>query len=167
MILLKEPQIKIFSQLPRHRNEGSSGFTLIELLTVIAIIATLAAIAIPVYSNQIEKAKITKAVLDIQMMEKEINLYRLDNNDLPNTLADIGWGGLLDPWGNPYQFANHANIPPGKRRKYKSTVPLNTDFDLYSMGPDGKTKAPITAKAGYDDIIRASDGGYVGPDSQY
>ena len=167
MILLKESQIKIFSQLPRHRNEGSSGFTLIELLTVIAIIATLAAIAIPVYSNQIEKAKITKVVMEILMLDKEINLYRLDNNDLPNTLADIGWGGLLDPWGNPYQFANHANIPPGKRRKFKKTVPLNTDYDLYSMGPDGKTKAPITAKASYDDIIRASDGGYVGPVSEY
>ena len=167
MILLKEPQIKIFSQLPRHRNEGSSGFTLIELLTVIAIIATLAAIAIPVYSNQIENARITKAVLEIRMLDKEISLYRMDNKDLPNTLDDVGYGGLLDPWGNPYQFANHANIPPGKRRKYKSTVPLNTDFDLYSMGPDGKTQAPITAKAGYDDIIRASDGGYVGPASEY
>ena len=159
--------MKIFNQIPRHRNEGWSGFTLLELLCVIAVLATLAAIAIPVYSNQIENARITKAVLEIRMLDKEISLYRMDNKDLPNILDDVGYGGLLDPWGNPYQFANHANIPPGKRRKYKSTVPLNTDFDLYSMGPDGKTQAPITAKAGYDDIIRASDGGYVGPASQY
>ncbi len=48
-----------------------------------------------------------------------------------------------------------------------STVPLNTDYDLYSMGPDGNTAAPITAQAGYDDIIRASDGEYIGPASQF
>ena len=88
-------------------------------------------------------------------------------NDLPNSLADIGYGDLLDPWGNPYQFANHANISPGQRRKYKSTVPLNTDYDLYSMGPNGVTKAPITSANGYDDIIRAGDGEYIGPASEY
>ena len=177
--------------------EISSGFTFLELMTVVAIIATLAGIAIPVYSIQIEKAKITKAIAEIRMLEKVIATFRLEpgspstvtpeetetskkgkgkknteseetvKNDFPNTLTDIGYGELLDPWGSPYQFANHANISPGKRRKYKSTVPLNTDYDLYSMGPDGKTVAPITSKAGYDDIIRASDGLYIGLASQY
>jgi general secretion pathway protein G len=40
--------------------------------------------------------------------------------------------------------------------------PLNTDYDLCSMGPDGKTNAPLTAKASHDDIIRANDGQYIG-----
>ena len=155
-------------QFPKLPNEQGAGFTLIELIIVIAIIGTLAAIAVPVYYVYIEKAKIAKACADIRVMEKEIIArYDDDTGDLPDSLADIGRGNFMDSWGNPYQYANHDNITPGARRKYRSTVPLNTDFDLYSMGPNEITQAPITTKAGYDDIIRAGDGQYVGPASEY
>ena len=195
---MKKTRTLVLDQLSKLRNQQGAGFTLIELMIVIAILGTLAAIALPVYSHQIEKAKITKAIVEISMLQKAIMIYQIDpgsgvaeeeetpvavkkkvkgtgkatvpataTNDLPDSLADIGYENLLDPWGSPYQFANHANITPGQRRKYMSTVPLNTDYDLYSMGPDGNTAAPITAKAGYDDIIRASDGEYIGPASQF
>jgi general secretion pathway protein G len=49
-----------------------------------------------------------------------------------------------------------------KQRKDRFLHPLNTDYDLYSMGADGKTSAPLTAKASHDDIIRANDGQYIG-----
>ena len=39
---------------------------------------------------------------------------------------------------------------------------LNTDFDLYSAGPDGETRAPLTAKVSKDDVLRALDGGFFG-----
>jgi len=42
-------------------------------------------------------------------------------------------------------------------------VPVNSDYDLYSMGSDGKSRPPFTARASLDDIVRASNGGYVGP----
>ena len=51
----------------------------------------------------------------------------------------------------------------GQARKDRFLVPLNSDYDLYSMGPDGKSSSPITAKPSQDDIIRAADGSYVGP----
>jgi general secretion pathway protein G len=47
-------------------------------------------------------------------------------------------------------------------RKDRFLVPINSDYDLYSMGPDGASAPPLTAKASHDDIIRASDGAYVG-----
>jgi general secretion pathway protein G len=160
-----------FDQSLESPNERGAGFTLIELIIVIAIIGTLAAIAVPAYYAYIEKARIAKAIADIRVIEKEIIAFEGvqgdGTNNLPDSLADIGRDSYPDPWGNPYQYANHDNIPPGARRKYRSTVPLNTDFDLYSMGPDGATAAPITAPAGYDDIIRAGDGEYVGPASEY
>ncbi len=55
----------------------------------------------------------------------------------------------------------------GKARKNKSLVPLNTDFDLYSMGPDGKSKPPLTVKVSDDDIIRANDGRFIGIAKDY
>jgi general secretion pathway protein G len=167
-ISLKKGTTSFFDHFSKSPNKQGAGFTLLELVMVIAIIGTLAAIAVPVYYRYIEEAKIAKACADIRIFEKEIMGAQGDDPDnLPDSLADIGRENYPDPWGNPYQYANHDIIPPGDRRKYKSTVPLNTDFDLYSMGPDGVTKPPITAKGGYDDIIRAGDGEYVGPASEY
>src|SRR3546814_2125030 len=39
--------------------------------------------------------------------------------------------------------------------------PLNSDFDLYSMGKDGVTKSQITNKDSLDDVLRANDGAFV------
>jgi general secretion pathway protein G len=54
-----------------------------------------------------------------------------------------------------------------KLRKDRFLVPLNTDFDLYSMGQDEDSKAPLTAEASHDDIIRANNGGFVGLAHKY
>ena len=61
---------------------------------------------------------------------------------------------------------NGGGGPPcggvGGARKDRFLVPINSDFDIYSMGRDGQTVAPLTAKKSHDDIIRASDGGFYG-----
>ena len=41
-------------------------------------------------------------------------------------------------------------------------MPLNSDYDLYSMGLDGESKKPLSAKVSQDDILRALDGAFVG-----
>ena len=76
-------------------------------------------------------------------------------------------GVPTDPWGNPFQYTNLGTAPPGAARKDKFLVPINSDFDLYSMGPDGESVAALTAKPSRDDIIRANDGGFVGLASEY
>jgi hypothetical protein len=48
-----------------------------------------------------------------------------------------------------------------------SLVPINTDFDLYSMGPDGRNSPPLTAKHSRDDIVRANNGAFIGVASDY
>jgi len=144
------------------------GFTLVEILIVIAILGTLSGIAIPVYKNYIEKARIVSAIAEISILQKEIAEYETDNNVLPNTLNDIGRGNLLDPWDNPYQYLNFANVKGlGSMRKDRFLVPLNTNYDLYSMGKDGLSQIPLTAKASHDDVIRANDGRYIGIASEY
>ena len=49
----------------------------------------------------------------------------------------------------------------------KNVVPINSDFDLYSMGEDGKSKSPLTAKPSHDDIVRANDGAFIGLATDY
>ncbi len=143
-----------------------SGFTLIELMLVVAIIATLAAIAIPSYRSYVDKVKISRAIMEIKTLELELTADELDGY-LPASLAEIGRGNLRDPWGNPYQYQNFNLVPKGKWRKDGFQVPINTTFDLWSMGPDGKSQGPIRSKQSRDDIIRANDGAYVGPASLY
>jgi general secretion pathway protein G len=150
------------------RSGSAGGFTLIELLITIAIILTLCAIAIPNLLAALNQARTAKAVGDIRAIGDGIMEYDLLYNQFPDTLAQAGYGGILDPWGHPYQYLNFANTKgKGQMRKDRFLVPINTYFDLYSMGPDGKSVSPLTAQASRDDIIWANDGGYIGPASQY
>ena len=55
----------------------------------------------------------------------------------------------------------------GDVRKDKNLNPLNTDFDLYSLGEDGASASPLTAKNSRDDIVRANNGAYIGLGEDY
>ena len=146
----------------------SGGFSLVELMIVAMMIATLVAISVPIYARALDQARMTHAVAEIHTLFKEIFLYDTLNGELPDTLADIDRAQLRDPWGNPYEYLNFANVNgKGQMRKDHFLVPLNSRYDLYSKGPDGQSQPPLTAKASRDDVILANDGGFVGPASQY
>jgi general secretion pathway protein G len=145
--------------------QGRRGFTFIELLAVTAIIGVLAAIAIPALRGTIERAKVAHAIGDIEAIQAELDAL----DSLPADLDVVGRAGMLDPWGRPYQyllFPPNQPPPPGARLD-RFTVPLNTRYDLYSVGPDGQTAAPLTAGVSVDDVVRAGDGAYIGPASRY
>ncbi len=142
------------------------GFTLIELVAVVAIIGIATALGIPEYHDMVDRARNARAIGEIENLQAEITGYQSNNNTLPLSLADIGRGNLMDPWGNPYRYLNFATargnrVPQGARRD-RFLVPINTGFDLYSMGKDGQTAPPLTSLPGRDDIVRAQDGGYIG-----
>lgn len=144
------------------------GFTLIELLITIAVILTLCAIAIPNLLSALNQAREAKAIGDIRAIGDDIEAYNVINYQYPTSLADIGRDQFPDPWGNPYQYLNFAGVNgKGKMRKDRFLVPINSYFDLYSMGPDGQSVPPLTASVSRDDIIWANDGSFIGPASQY
>lgn len=144
------------------------GFTLVELLLSLLIVAILATIALASYGKIREQADLAQAKTDISIISTAIERYYLTRNGYPDTLADVGYDTLLDPWGNPYQYLNITTVKGnGKVRKDHNLVPLNSDFDLYSMGKDGASQSPLTAKASRDDIVRAHDGAFVGLASDY
>lgn len=143
-------------------------FTLFELLLVAAILGILATIAVPGYGEYRERVNFTQAKTDIVIIESAIERYYANHLAFPDTLAQAGMGGMRDPWGNPYQYLNITTAKgKGQVRKDHNLVPINSDYDLYSMGKDGKSAAPLTAKDSRDDIIRANNGQFVGLAANY
>jgi general secretion pathway protein G len=140
-----------------------AGFTLVEILIVLGIVAILAGLAKGTYDRYREKARITQAVTDIGAIATTIKRYELEERQLPPTLEEVGAGNRLDPWGRPYQYFDLGSQKGnGMARKDKKLAPLNSDFDLYSLGKDGQSKAPLVVPVSRDDVVRARDGKFIG-----
>ena len=83
------------------KNTKKKGFTIVELVIVIAVIAILAAVAIPTFSNVITKAKESKALQEATNAYKEV---------LADALADDGVVGEKDIKAkNGYTFTMNAD----------------------------------------------------------
>jgi general secretion pathway protein G len=145
-----------------NRRPCAGGFTFVELMVVVVLIAILAAIAIPYYGDYRNRVKTAQATSDIIGNEAVVETYYTLNRTFPNSWADMPQARTIDPWGNPYVYYNIQANGKGGARKDHALNPLNVDYDMYSVGPDGKSKAQITQKDSLDDVIRASNGGYVG-----
>lgn len=143
------------------------GFTFVEILIALAIVAVLLFVATPSYSSYRERTRVNQATVDIVAISAQVKAYELDNRAYPDNLLQIG-ASKLDPWGRPYVYnAFRTGADKVQARKDKNLVPINTDFDLYSVGKDGESRAPLHAKWSRDDVVRANDGGFVGLASDY
>lgn len=133
---------------PRKRNAllaDESGLTLIELTIVIVILGILAAVIAPRVLNTPDRARVSKAKLDIGSIKTALDFYAIDVGQYPTNEQGLdalwrapsptppNWDGpyigtqnFLDPWNNPYVY----RTGPGTRPGY--------DYELYSLGKDGR-----------------------------
>lgn len=155
-------------QRPATHRALINGYTLIELLVIAAILVVLANIVMVAYSGYSETAKVASAIQQIRVMSLSINDYKDQYQHFPDSLEEVGQQNVMDPWGHPYVYLNIETVHNnGRVRKDHNLVPLNTDYDLYSMGKDGQSVPPLTARSSRDDIVRANNGGFVGKASDY
>lgn len=101
-------------------SEGRLGFTLIELLVVVLIIGILAAIALPQYQKAVEKSRVVEAIQNMQILQKNVDLFLLNNGGLPSSaigireVEDMGAGNLQ-----------------GGSWKYNDSVYATDNFEYY------------------------------------
>ena len=139
------------------------GWTLVELLIIVALIGILAALLVPLLNQQIHRAKIQTAIGDLRLLEFELKRYETAEEMLPDTLEDLKIQLPIDPWGHPYEYLVFRGPGwRGKARKDRFLVPINSSFDLYSIGPDAETRPPLQNKKSWDDIVRGNDGAFLG-----
>jgi len=153
--------------------------TLVELLVAVAIIGVISSVAVPSYREYVDRVDVASAIADMYRIDVAMTTFETENlGQLPDSLAEIGMDSLLDPWGNPYQYLNLSNFdekgkgpkekgPKAQPRKDHNLHPINSDYDLYSSGKDGKSVSPLTGGPSRDDIIRANNGRFVGKVSDY
>ncbi len=140
------------------------GFTLLELMIAVVLVGMLTTTAVSIYSGIADRARAARAIGAIGEIHMAIQKFLLvENRGYPANLAELGLDNLNDPWGNPYQYLVVEGLGNnGAVRKDKNLVPVNRQYDVYSMGKDGVTASPFTSTLGRDDVVLAGDGSYLG-----
>ena len=89
----------------------TSGFTLIELLIVVAIIAILAAIAIPNFIEAQVRSKVSRCKADMRSIGLAIEAYRVDNPVYPPDQCTLGGESLQGPDLQPRPYLKVLTTP--------------------------------------------------------
>ena len=150
-------------------SKRNRGIALARTLVTVAIIAIVGTVALPISRDYLETTHTAQAVSDLGTIEIAISRYKAQNRgELPLRLDDLRVGGWNDPWGNRYEYVNLESVDAVARARQDSgSNPLNRDYDLFSLGKDGRTGRSLSSPASRDDVIRALGGNFFGSASEY
>jgi prepilin-type N-terminal cleavage/methylation domain-containing protein len=115
-------------------------FTLVEIMIVVAIIALLAAIAVPGFLRARKRAQASRILNDLRLIDSAIDQYAIETNKASGaTVAITDWTNYLK----------------------KGSVLYNTGADMFSnsYGPqsvDSLPSVPASSKAALSDVADAS-----------
>jgi prepilin-type N-terminal cleavage/methylation domain-containing protein len=124
-----------------HKNR--SGFTLVEIMIVVAIIALLAAIAVPGFIRARKRSQATRILEDLRLIDAAIDQYAVETNKKGgSTVAWADIKGYLKP--NSQLYATGANVIGGTYTagtsgdwKVDATIftPSGTSAELSDVAP--------------------------------
>ena len=126
----------------------TKGFTLIELLIVVAIIAILAAIAVPNFLEAQTRAKVSRVYSDFRTIGIALEAYRTDNsNYVVDADAANGWRFGGNPAGRLYPLT--TPVPYLTKSIFESPFQSPYDPDTYSVDYQyTTTKGQLTSPSG-------------------
>jgi len=104
-------------------NKRRGGFTLVEIMIVVAIIALLAAIAVPGFLRARKRSQASRIINDLRLIDSAVDQYAIENNKSSGfTVPASEWTKYLkagtnlyitgdDILGNPYGEVKVDSIP--------------------------------------------------------
>jgi prepilin-type N-terminal cleavage/methylation domain-containing protein len=116
------------------------GFTLVEIMIVVAIIALLAAIAVPGFLRARKRSQASKILNDLRMIDSAVDQYAIETNKTSgNTVAIADWTNYVK----------------------KDSVLYNTGADLFGQSygtqtVDSLPTVPASTKAALSDVADTS-----------
>jgi prepilin-type N-terminal cleavage/methylation domain-containing protein len=127
-------------------NKRRGGFTLVEIMIVVAIIALLAAIAVPGFLRARKRSQATRILNDLRMIDSAVDQYAIETNRTTGATVNVSdWTNYLkkgsvlyntgqDILGNTY--GNQAvdtlpNVPHGSYLSLSDVAPT-TFWSPYS-----------------------------------
>ncbi len=119
-----------------HTKRSSSAFTLVEIMIVVAIIALLAAIAVPGFLRARKRSQATKILNDLRMIDAAVDQYAIETNKASGAAV------AMTDWTNYTK---------------KSSILYNTGADLFGVSYGAQTvdslpSVPTTSKAALSDV---------------
>jgi general secretion pathway protein G len=136
-------------------------FTVRDGVIVAAAALLVGSFAIPAFHGYVERSRVSRAVSDIGTISLQLYRWQQNTSSLPASLAEASITSV-DPWGRPYVYVRAAGTSKSQLRKDGALAPLNSDFDLYSLGANGVSALALPAEPSRDDVVRADDGRYIG-----
>jgi len=121
-----------------------AGFTLVEIMIVVAIIALLAAIAVPGFLRARKRSQASKILNDLRMIDSAIDQYAIETGKKTgDTIAVADWTNYV---------------------KKDSTL-FATGKDLFgnAYGPQTVDTLPKVTSAAYDSLSDVADAGFWSP----
>ncbi|PYK45946.1 MAG: prepilin-type cleavage/methylation domain-containing protein [Verrucomicrobia bacterium] len=88
-------------------NKRRAGFTLVEIMIVVAIIALLAAIAVPGFLRARKRSQASRILNDLRMIDAAVDQYAIETNrSTGNTVGTADWTNYLKKGSSLYNTGN-------------------------------------------------------------
>lgn len=126
---------------PFTQNSGHRGFTLIELAIVLAIVAILAAIAVPNFQDYLTRSRRSDAMIALQRIANEQQQFYFDQNTYATTVA-----GLALPTVSPDGYYNLSIFSADTVSFVAHAIPVGGS----SQAGDGRFELRATGQEGWD-----------------